>query len=81
VRSFKDFVGAAGHGQRDGDAERLGGLEVQEQFNFGGLLHRQVGRILALEDAPFEDALTLAGSPDPRNDRVCITSLCPRQFL
>ena len=28
----------------------------------------------------FEDALTLAGSPDPRNDRVCITSLCPRQF-
>src|SRR5260370_41881589 len=29
----------------------------------------------------FEDALTLAGSPDPWNDRVCITSLCPRQFL
>src|SRR5262245_64908157 len=29
----------------------------------------------------FEDALTLAGSPDPRNDRVCITSLCHRQFL
>src|SRR5262249_3360722 len=22
-----------------------------------------------------------AGSPDPRNDRVCITSLCPRQSL
>src|SRR5262245_57215461 len=29
----------------------------------------------------FEDALTLAGSPDPRNDRVCITSSCPRQFV
>ena len=29
----------------------------------------------------FEDAMTQAGSPDPRNDRVCITSLCPRQFL
>src|SRR5262249_9356688 len=28
----------------------------------------------------FGDALTQAGSPDPRNDRVCITSLCPRQF-
>src|SRR5262252_8118062 len=26
------------------------------------------------------DALTQAGSPDPRNDRVCITSLCPRQL-
>src|SRR5215471_20093213 len=29
----------------------------------------------------FEDALTLAGSPHPGNDRVCITSLCPHQFL
>src|SRR5215831_10411293 len=29
----------------------------------------------------FEDALTPAGSPDPRNNRVCITSSCPRQFL
>src|SRR5262249_3348354 len=28
----------------------------------------------------FEDAMTQTGSPDPRNDRVCITSLCPRQF-
>jgi hypothetical protein len=29
----------------------------------------------------FDDAMTLAGSPDPRNDRICITSLCPRQFV
>lgn len=28
----------------------------------------------------FEDALTLAGSPGPRIDRICITSSCPRQF-
>jgi hypothetical protein len=28
----------------------------------------------------FEDALTQAGSPDLRNDRICITSSCPRQF-
>ena len=28
----------------------------------------------------FKDAMTQAGSPDPRNDRFCITSLCPRQF-
>jgi hypothetical protein len=56
-----------------------------------------VGRIFKVHAAPvdspflrvavpnrshaFEDALTLAGSPDPRNDRICITSLCPRQFL
>jgi len=29
----------------------------------------------------FKDALTHAGSPDPRIDLVCITSSCPRQFL
>jgi hypothetical protein len=29
----------------------------------------------------FKDALTQAGSPDPRIDLVCITSSCPRQFF
>ena len=29
----------------------------------------------------FGSAMTLAGSPDPRNDRICITSSCPRQFV
>jgi hypothetical protein len=29
----------------------------------------------------FKDALTQAGSPNPRIDLVCITSSCPRQFL
>src|SRR5262245_2785574 len=29
----------------------------------------------------FEVALTQAGSPDPRNDRFCITSSCPRQLV
>ena len=24
--------------------------------------------------------MTQAGSPNPRNDRICITSSCPRQF-
>jgi hypothetical protein len=26
-------------------------------------------------------ALTQAGSPDPRNNRICITSSCPRQLV
>ncbi len=30
--------------------ERLGGLEVEDQLKFRGLLHRQVGRFGALED-------------------------------
>jgi hypothetical protein len=29
----------------------------------------------------FKDAMTQAGSPDPRNDRICITSSCPRQLV
>jgi len=33
------------------DAERLGGLEVDRQFVLGRRLHRQVGRLIALEDS------------------------------
>ena len=29
----------------------------------------------------LEGALTQTGSPDPRNDRICITSSCPCQFV
>src|SRR5262249_54075199 len=29
----------------------------------------------------FKDAMTQTGSPDPRNDLVCITSSCPRQLV
>ena len=37
--------------RRHVDAERLGGLEVDHQFVLGRRLHRQVGRLLALENA------------------------------
>ena len=33
------------------EAERLGGLEVDHQLVLGRRLHRQIGRLLALEDA------------------------------
>ena len=33
------------------EAERLGGLEIDHQLVLGRRLHRQVGRLLALEDA------------------------------
>src|SRR4029453_14322742 len=34
----------------DGKAERLGSLEVDDQLELPGLLHRQIGRLRALED-------------------------------
>ena len=47
--------------ERDGQAKRLGGLEVDHQFEFRGLLDRQVGRLLAFENAAGVDAgLTIA---------------------
>ena len=34
-----------------GEAERLGGLQVNRKLEFGRRLHRKVGRFLALKDA------------------------------
>ena len=48
--SFDHLVGAGKQRRRDVEAERLGGVEVDEQLDFRGLLDRQVRRLLALED-------------------------------
>src|ERR1700730_12261334 len=40
----------------NGKAERLGGLEVEEQLDFSGLLNRQVGRLIAFENPAGVDA-------------------------
>src|SRR5262249_42831376 len=54
--SFNHLVGAAEERDRNGKAERLGGLEVDEQLDLSGLLDWQVGRLLALKNPTCVDA-------------------------
>jgi hypothetical protein len=49
--SFDHPVGAGEQRWRDGEAERFGGFEIDDQLNLGGLLDRQVGGLLAFENA------------------------------
>src|SRR5262249_29183030 len=49
--SFDHLVGATYESVGDGDAERLGGPEVYDQFDFCGLLNWQIGRLFAPENA------------------------------
>ena len=49
-RLFDHLVGAGKQRLRHGEAERLGGFEIDNQLILGRRLHRQVGRLLALED-------------------------------
>src|SRR5262245_55677656 len=48
---FDHLISTAEQRLRDGNAEPLGGLEVDDKLVFGRRLHRQVSRLLALEDA------------------------------
>src|SRR5262249_61377623 len=49
--SLDHLLGAHEQPGRHGKAERLRGLEIDHQLDLGGLLHRQVRRLLALENA------------------------------
>src|SRR5262249_31478820 len=48
--SFDHLVDAGDQRQRNGKAEGLGSFQVDDQLDFGGLLDRQIGGLLALEN-------------------------------
>jgi hypothetical protein len=54
--SFDHLVGAAKKRNWERDAERSGGLEIQDEIDFRGPLHGKIGRPLAFEDATGIDA-------------------------
>jgi hypothetical protein len=54
---FDHLVGTSEQRRRHGDAQRLGGLQVDVQFDFSGLLDRQVGWLLALDAFRFPQPL------------------------
>src|SRR5262245_63631870 len=64
LTSFDHLVGKSKQPVRHVKAERLGGLEVEHELEFGGLHDRQVGRPLALENAAGIDAGLAVGVGD-----------------
>ena len=48
---FDHLVGATEQGERDCETKHLRDLEIDDQLDFHRLLHRQVSRLLALEEA------------------------------
>jgi hypothetical protein len=48
---FNHLIGATKERERDGEAECVSRLEVNDKLDFRDLLHRQAGGFFALEDA------------------------------
>ena len=48
---FDDLISARKERMRHSEAQRLGGLEVDHQLEFGRILHWKVGGLFALEDS------------------------------
>src|SRR5882757_86542 len=64
--SFNHIIRRHLQRQRHGEAERLGGLEVDDQFELGRRLHGKIARLLTAEnaiDVPRPQAQRFGSSP------------------
>ena len=48
---FDDLIGMDEYCRRDRETDRLGSHEIDDQFDLGGELDREVGRLFSFEDA------------------------------
>jgi hypothetical protein len=58
------LVGRGEQRFRDGEAEGFGGLEVVNHLKFCDLLHGEIGRLVAFENAPGIEANLVVGIAD-----------------
>jgi hypothetical protein len=63
---FDHRVGGGQQRLRNGETERLRGLEIDDEIEFGGLQDRKVGGLFAFQNTPNIDANAGAGArPGP----------------
>src|ERR1700687_1545576 len=78
--SFDHLVGAIEQLERDFEAERFGGLEIDDQLELGGLLHREIGRLFSA-NYPIDIRRRwseLIGNIDPIGNQAALSGEIPR---
>ena len=65
ISLFDHQIGAAKQRKRDGNAEGLGGFQINDQVDLGGLLNWKIGRLLSLENPA--GVILRADGKAPRN--------------
>src|SRR5438132_12018284 len=71
-----DLVGTGEERSRHSEAERVGGLEIDDQLEFARLLDRQISRLGTLQDSPRVTAGLTKGIRDPHTIADQAAGLC-----